>query len=54
MDITMCTSKNCAYKDSCLRHDESKADEQYQSYCNFEIDCYLENGYEYYIALKNN
>lgn len=49
----MCTSNNCSYKSSCLRTDNSKANPQYQSYCNFEYECNGITGFPNFILNEN-
>ena len=50
-DITMCTSKNCPYRDECYRA-MAKASE-YQSWSNFEYTCNKNSGFDDFIAVKH-
>ena len=50
-DITMCTSKNCPYKEKCYRVIEKPG--QYQSWSNFEYTCNEDSGFEDFIPVKH-
>ena len=47
LEITMCTSENCPYKNKCYR---SRAEpSKYQSRSNFEYTCNENSGFEDFI-----
>ena len=48
-DITMCTSKECLYKDKCYRF-KAVPSEYWQSYSSFYNLC-IENNYGFFVGI---
>ena len=52
MDITMCTSDNCNYKDECFRQtykNLNNTEDILYTYCNFEYECCESDGFSHFI-----
>ena len=50
MDITMCCAKNCTYANKCYRY-RATPDKYNQSYYNYEYECNVGSGFDYFINM---
>ena len=51
VDITMCISKNCPYKEKCYRTQAKPSN--FQSWSNFEYVCNENSGFENFMPVKH-
>lgn len=50
-DITMCCCDKCEYEKTCYRK-TAKADEYYQSYYDYKLDCNAKTGFDSFIPSR--